>query len=234
MKDSPTTASSFNAGAVNPVSCSDNSGSCSTGFVRPARVEHAPRIGEIHARGLRSALGRSLAGDGEAIDPHLADEIAATIDSSTIASQWHATLSTLHDQPEGAAILVATEDDPAHVVGFTACLPTSLPPDVTAVVAAHSDTALGANTAPTEALMMTALDVDEAHTHRGHGSRLLAAVSDMARADHRRIIATWILAGDTARIRFFSSAGFGPAGASRTMIVAGQRVVEHLWWCEMP
>ena len=52
---------------------------------------------------------------------------------------------------------------------------------------------------------------------------MLAAVADLVGGAMR----VWIDARDEARQRFFSSAGFAPAGAGRTI---GDGYTQHLWW----
>ena len=52
---------------------------------------------------------------------------------------------------------------------------------------------------------------------------MLAAVADLVGGAMR----VWIDARDEARQRFFSSTGFAPAGAGRTI---GDGHTQHLWW----
>ena len=51
--------------------------------------------------------------------------------------------------------------------------------------------------------------------HQGHGSRLLNAAVDTARATGFARIRTWLLATDDATRRFLEEAGFAPDGARR-------------------
>ena len=67
------------------------------------------------------------------------------------------------------------------------------------------------------------LVVEPRFCRSGHGSRMLAAVADLVGGAMR----VWIDARDEARQRFFSSAGFAPAGAGRTI---GDGHTQHLWW----
>ena len=66
------------------------------------------------------------------------------------------------------------------------------------------------------------LVVEPRFCRSGHGSRMLAAVADLVGGAMR----VWIDARDEARQRF-SSAGFAPAGAGRTI---GDGHTQHLWW----
>ncbi len=65
------------------------------------------------------------------------------------------------------------------------------------------------------------LHVDPAHQRRGHGSRLLAAAADLARADGIPALSAWCPVADGARRGFLGSAGFGPDGAWRDLEVPG-------------
>ena len=67
------------------------------------------------------------------------------------------------------------------------------------------------------------LVVEPRFCRSGHGSRMLAAVADLVGGAMR----VWIDARDESRQRFFSSAGFAPAGAGRTI---GDGHTQHLWW----
>lgn len=67
------------------------------------------------------------------------------------------------------------------------------------------------------------LVVEPRFCRSGHGSRMLAAVADLVGGAMR----VWIDARDEARKRFFSSTGFAPAGAGRTI---GDGHTQHLWW----
>ena len=67
------------------------------------------------------------------------------------------------------------------------------------------------------------LVVEPRFCRSGHGSRMLAAVADLVGGAMR----VWIDARDEARQRFFSSAGFAPAGAGRAI---GDGHTQHLWW----
>lgn len=75
-----------------------------------------------------------------------------------------------------------------------------------------------------------ALEVDPDHQRVGHGSRLLTACVDLARADGATSLQTWVLAGDEGRERFLAESGLGPDGARRELEVEPSRSVpEHRW-----
>jgi len=62
---------------------------------------------------------------------------------------------------------------------------------------------------------LSVLVVDPPARGRGHGSRLLAAAADTARADGFTRLTTWVLADDDAVRGFLRSAGWEPDGAHR-------------------
>ena len=66
------------------------------------------------------------------------------------------------------------------------------------------------------------LVVDPNFRRAGHASRLLAAVADLTCG----VLHVWIGADDEERQRFYTSAGFAPSGAVRSM---GEQT-QHMWW----
>lgn len=68
---------------------------------------------------------------------------------------------------------------------------------------------------------LVALLVDPAQQRRGHGSRLLNAIVDLLREDAVERVAAWAPAEDLPRVRFLTSAGLQPDGASRTLALPG-------------
>lgn len=64
---------------------------------------------------------------------------------------------------------------------------------------------------------IVALWVDPAHQRHGHGSRLLAALADLARAEGLTSLSTWCALPDEPRRQFLTSAGFGADGALRDL-----------------
>jgi GNAT superfamily N-acetyltransferase len=61
------------------------------------------------------------------------------------------------------------------------------------------------------------LAVDPDHVDAGHGSRLLAAVADTARADGFTRLSTWVLAADDGWLAFLQSGGWAADGAHREL-----------------
>lgn len=79
-----------------------------------------------------------------------------------------------------------------------------------------------------EATEIMALEVAGDHRGGGHGSRLLAAIADLARPRHAEL-RVWIVPQDEARVRFFQSAGFGPGGLLRHLDAGNAILLQHLW-----
>lgn len=63
------------------------------------------------------------------------------------------------------------------------------------------------------------LGVAPARRRAGHGSRLLAAVADLARQRGARRLTAWVLIAHEETRAFLQGAGFGPDGARRRRIV---------------
>lgn len=101
--------------------------------------------------------------------------------------------------------------------------------DRTVFVAVEGPDVVGAATVRTEVAEaeLATLVVDPDRQRRGHGSRLLSAVTDTLRAEGTTAVRTWSPAVDDARLRFLTSAGLQPDGARRVLRNAdGDEVVE--------
>lgn len=120
------------------------------------------------------------------------------LDTEALAERWAQDLR----RPPAAAhrALVALEAD--RVAGFAATGPSDDP-----------------DAEPGRDAEMTLLVVDPDRTGQGHGSRLLSAVADTARADGFTRVTTWVFATDDAMRAFLQSAGWAPDGAHREMVV---------------
>jgi len=119
-----------------------------------------------------------------------------TADEAT--DQWRVSItvppSTQH------LILVALEGN--EIVGYLLATPLEKGADVTT------------DTTVTE---ITDLVIHPDHTRRGHGSRLLAAAVDRMRGHDAIEAATWWVEGDSDRLSFLESAGFGDDGSRRQL-----------------
>ncbi|HEV2088023.1 MAG TPA: GNAT family N-acetyltransferase [Cryptosporangiaceae bacterium] len=177
-------------------------------FVRPARVEDAAAVARIQLTTWRTAYA--------AIVPV---PVLARLGEEPIRAQWRTAIerppSTRH------RVLVAIERDEA--VGFAAAGPAEpddlvVPDDLAAAAPGGGD--------PTTTLAVTTLLVEPRWGRRGHGSRLLAATVDLARADGFTSAVTWVLDADVASGSFFGSAGWEPDGTARVLDMDGTAVHE--------
>jgi GNAT superfamily N-acetyltransferase len=125
----------------------------------------------------------------------LPPEVLARADEASLAEPWReaagASLPRHH-------LLVAL--DGAQVVGFAAAGPATDEDRDPAVVAE-----------------LHALYVDPDHGRAGHGSRLLAATTDLLQADGYVGAVQWLLADDDALRRFLLGAGWDSDGATRDL-----------------
>ena len=167
------------------------------------------------------------------------EELAAQgLSEERLRAGWEAALSS--PRPASAALVVALHgnsvvgfalvgpDDEAGIVRGQASVAGG-PPGAVRGQAGAADGPPGAapvQTGGAPAAVPTQiyeLVVEPRFCRSGHGSRMLAAVADLVGGAMR----VWIDARDEARQRFFSSAGFAPAGAGRTI---GDGHTQHLWW----
>jgi GNAT superfamily N-acetyltransferase len=77
-----------------------------------------------------------------------------------------------------------------------------------------------------KAIEITTLLVEPRWGRRGHGSRLLAAVADLARSAGFVTARAWVLAADSASLAFYRGAGWEPDGTGRAMDMDGTTVHE--------
>lgn len=142
-----------------------------------------------------AALGRVQARTWRATCAGLVPQpLLDAMDPEALAGTWAAALR----RPPSARHRVLVALDRVTVVGFAALGP-SEDPDADPV--ADADLAL--------------LLVDPDHHRQGHGSRLLSAVVDTARADGFVRLSTWVLARDDGLRSLLESAGWAPDGAHR-------------------
>lgn len=144
------------------------------------------------------ALGRVQARAWRSdFDGLLPREALDELDPEALAATWADALR----RPPTAQHRVLVALDRNTVVGFAATGPAEDPD-------AH----------PGRDAEMTLLVIDPDHQRQGHGSRLLAAVVDTARADGFSRLTTWVLAQDDAVRSLLISAGWAPDGAHREMV----------------
>lgn len=178
-------------------------------YVRAAQMGDCPHMARIQIPNMVASLRQGT-------DRELPDQTFTPLTVEAVQAQWEATLS----QPPtpGSRVLVAVGG--GQVVGFAAMHLTDEP------------TSKDINW-PNPAVEITALEVAQEHTQRGHGSRLLAAVTELAGQGGAQRVQVWIVAGDQRRIAFYQGAGLAPAGMRRQLQVGSAPVFEHLWWARL-
>jgi len=169
--------------------------------VRPARAEDAAEIARIQVITWRTAYRSVL--PREVLDEW--DEAAATV-------AWH---SAITEPPTpGHGVLVALEA--ATPVGFAAFGPAEL----TAAEHPHPS-------GPTTEV--STLLVEPRWGRRGHGSRLLSAVADLAESAGAARLQVWLLETDRVSTGFYESAGWAPDGWARTLDTGEEPLREVRW-----
>jgi GNAT superfamily N-acetyltransferase len=136
----------------------------------------------------------------------LGAEVLEHVDVAAVRDAWAAAVAA----PPSPAHRVLVACDGPRIVGFAASAPVG------------------------EGLEVLALEVDPDHQRVGHGSRLLTACVDLARADGATALQTWVLAGDEGREQFLRESGLAPDGTRRDLAVEPSRsVTEHRWTAEL-
>jgi GNAT superfamily N-acetyltransferase len=169
--------------------------------VRPALPEDAAEIARIQVATWRTAY-RAL------LPPGVLDDW----DVGSAGASWRAAVTS--PPTRGHGVLVALERNTA--VGFAAFGPAELAPG-------EEPDPDGPTTE------IGTLLVEPRWGRRGHGSRLLAAVSDLARSGGAARLQVWLLEADRVSARFYESAGWGPDGWARTLDTGGEPLREIRW-----
>lgn len=156
--------------------------------VRPAREAEAAEVGRIQIATWQVGYATILPAP-----------VLAGLSAETAAAAWHqaitATPSSRHH------LLVALEGQ--SVVGF--------------VAAAPADDLEADDPEPTSTVAVGPLLVEPRWGRRGHGSRLLAAVIDLARSDGMTRAIAWLPEADSTSRAFFASAGWAADGYARVL-----------------
>jgi GNAT superfamily N-acetyltransferase len=170
--------------------------------VRPARPEDAAEIARIQVVTWRTAYRRLL--PTAVLDDW--DEDAAT-------ATWRAAIAS--PPTPGHGVLVALERN--TVAGFAAFGPAEL--------AGGEPSDPAGPTAEVSTLL-----VEPRWGRRGHGSRLLAAVADVARSGGAGRLQVWLLEADGVSAGFYESAGWAPDGWARTLDTGGPEPLREIRW----
>ena len=169
--------------------------------VRPARPQDAEAVARVQLVTWRTAYR-------DVLPPDVLDEW----DEHAATESWRAAVTT--PPTPGHGVLVAVEGD--EVVGFAAYGPAELAPGEA------SDPA-----GPTTEI--ATLLVEPRWGRRGHGSRLLAAVADLARTTGAARLQVWLLEPDQVSARFYESAGWAQQGWARTLDTGAEPLREIRW-----
>jgi GNAT superfamily N-acetyltransferase len=156
--------------------------------VRPARADDAAEIGRIQIDTWRTGYANLLP-----------EEVLDALSSEHAEAAWRD--AVLEPPSPKHHVLVAQEQQ--WTVGFAAIGPAE-------------DLEPG-DPSPETTLAVNPLLVEPRWGRRGHGSRLLAAVVDHARADGMTRAIVWVPEGDTPSRDFFISAGWAPDGLARAL-----------------
>jgi GNAT superfamily N-acetyltransferase len=169
--------------------------------VRRARAADAADIAHVQAVTWRTAY-RSV----------LPLKVLDEWDEAASTAVWHAAITS--PPTPGHGVLVALERE--AVVGFAAYGP----PELSADEESHP-------AGPTTEV--STLLVEPRWGRRGHGSRLLAAVADLARETGTARLQVWLLEPDAVSAGFFESAGWAPDGWARTLDTGASPLREVRW-----
>jgi GNAT superfamily N-acetyltransferase len=186
---------------VNPEASFPRATGSADASVRPALPQDAAEVARIQLVTWRTAYRATL-------PAAVLDEW----DADAAADSW---LTAIASPPTpGHGVVVALERN--TLVGFAAFGPAEL-----------SDGEVPDPSGPT--VEVSTLLVEPRWGRRGHGSRLLAAVSDLARAGGAARLQVWLLESDRVSASFYESAGWGPDGWARTLDTGGDPLREVRW-----
>jgi GNAT superfamily N-acetyltransferase len=169
------------------------------GFVRSAVPDDSVEIARIQLVTWRHAYRRIL--------PRQALE---TLDEAWMARRWQESIAT-PPTPRHRVLVAVEQAEESYLVGFAASGEvdeTALAPDEDHSSMLRSDIAA-----------VTDLLVEPRWGRRGHGSRLLAATTDLWREDGFTSALAWAFEADPALRAFLGSAGWEPDGVTRALDV---------------
>jgi len=169
--------------------------------VRPALPDDAAEIARIQVVTWRTAY-RSV----------LPTAVLDDWDEDAATSTWRSAITA--PPTPGHGVLVALEKNTA--VGFTAFGPAEL-------TAGERPDPAGPTTE------VSTLLVEPRWGRRGHGSRLLSAVADLAEKAGAARLQVWLLEDDRVSTGFYGSAGWAPDGWARTLDTGGVPLREVRW-----
>jgi GNAT superfamily N-acetyltransferase len=139
-----------------------------------------------------------------AVHPDLPADVLAAVRSDAAVEQWRRSANSAPSPRHRVLTALAGE----RVVGFAALAPASDPDSVPALDGE-----------------LLALCVDPASTGAGHGSRLVNAVADLARADGVHHLHAWLAGAEKDLRDFLVGSGWSSDGARRSLDLRGDGVV---------
>jgi GNAT superfamily N-acetyltransferase len=167
------------------------------GFVRPARPEDAAEIARIQLSTWRTAYRRMFPA-----------HVLANLEESYLTRGWTEAIVSPPSKRHRVLIAVEQGEQQSEVVGFAA----GGPADEQAL--APEEPPL-----PEDFAAITDLLVEPRWGRRGHGSRLLAATTDLWREDGFVRAVAWAYEQDKAMQKFLTSTGWEPDGVGRALDV---------------
>lgn len=156
--------------------------------VRPATAEDAAELGRIQVDTWRAAYADVV--------PQI---VLAEVTAQSASTQWAAAIT--EPPTRRHHVLVALEQE--WRVGFAAIGP--------------ADDLEASDPDPNTTAELALILVEPRWGRRGHGSRLLAAATDHARADGMTRLVAWLPEGDAVTRDFLTSAGWAPDGLVRAL-----------------
>lgn len=169
------------------------------GFVRPATPLDAGEIARIQLTTWRHAYRRIL--------PH---QVVDGIDHAWMTQRWYASIEA-PPSPRHRVLVAVEQAEQAYLVGFAATGEAD-----EAMLAPDEDPA---RTIRPDVASVTDLLVEPRWGRRGHGSRLLAASTDLWREDGFTTAVAWAFEADVAMRAFLTSSGWELDGVTRALDV---------------
>lgn len=165
--------------------------------VRPAVLDDADEIGRLQNETWQQAYQKVLP-----------QQVLISVDADRFADSWRAAIA----QPPSRSHRVLVALDGPATVGFAAFGPDAdrQPEDP----------------APETTAAIATMLVEPRWGRRGHGSRLLAAIADLARAEGITRLVAWVPAADTASLEFYRGAGWEADGLQRSLDTGAGVVAE--------
>ncbi|CED91199.1 GNAT family N-acetyltransferase [Actinomyces succiniciruminis] len=186
------------------------------GFVREATAADLDAIGRVHAAAMLASL---RAAHAAAHEVPLPPGVEAMVAAPVIAAGWEQAVVA---PPSPAHRVLVAVDEGGEVAGLIGVAPS---PEGTDAAEEADDADVNA---AERGLEITALGVAPEQQRRGHGSRLLAAAADQARAQGAEVLLVWAVRGDESLAGFLRGAGLTRTESFRRLPV-GQGVIEDCW-----